>query len=165
MSATTHPLAPQHLPYFLPRPGEMDYLLVATAIFLLVFVLALGLIYLRLHALPDHIAHKSQKVQYQLVCALCLLAMFTHVNAFWVAGLLLAIVDIPDLVTPLRRMTRALQSLARSRPRPRENDIIRLSAAAKAAEGPRDPPGIAADALASSIVAPLASNPPSKPAT
>ncbi len=61
--------------------------MVGMAIFLVAFVLAIGLFYLRLHALPDQIAHKPTKMQYEIVCALGLLDMFTHINAFWVAGL------------------------------------------------------------------------------
>jgi hypothetical protein len=56
--------------------------------------------------------HKSQKVQFEIVCVLGLLAMFTHVNAFWVAALLLALVDIPDFGTPLNRIARALEKMA-----------------------------------------------------
>lgn len=100
--------------------------MIGVAIFLIVFALALGLLYLRLHALPDHIAHKSTKVQYQVVCVLGLLAMFTHVHAFWVAGLLLALIDIPDFSGPIGRMTGALERMADNRrntpPGPKSND-------------------------------------------
>lgn len=90
-------------------------MLIGTAIFLIAFVLAMGLLYLRLHALPDQIAHKSKKVQYQIVCVLGLLAMFTHVHAFWIAGLLLAMIDIPDFSGPLRRVADALERIAANR--------------------------------------------------
>ena len=53
------------------------------------FILAFGVLFLRLHHLPDHIASKSQKVQYEVVAVLALLAMITHVNAFWIVALLL----------------------------------------------------------------------------
>jgi hypothetical protein len=58
------------------------------------------------------IASKSDKVQYEIVGVLGLLAMFTHVNAFWVAGLLLALIDIPDFSTPLRRISGAVDKIA-----------------------------------------------------
>ncbi|MGX1742421.1 hypothetical protein ACWIEX_12785 [Bosea sp. NPDC055353] len=115
MTPSLHPLASQPLPSFIPAPGGPDYLMIGMAIFLIAFALALGLLYLRLHALPDHIAHKSTKVQYQVVCVLGLLAMFTHVHAFWVAGLLLALIDIPDFSGPIGRMTDALERMGDNR--------------------------------------------------
>ena len=119
MTPSPHPLASHELPIFISAPGEPDHLLIAMAIFLLLFVLAIGIIYLRLHALPDHIAHKSQKIQFEIVCVLGLLAMFTHIQAFWIAGLLLALIDIPDFGTPLNRIAGALETLATTRHRRR----------------------------------------------
>jgi len=69
----------------------------------------IGIIYLRLHALPDQLAH--QKVQLQIVCVLGLLAMFTHMNIFWVAGLLLALVDFPDF-TSFKRIAGSVEKIA-----------------------------------------------------
>ena len=37
--------------------------------------------------------------------------MFTHVNAFWVAALLLTLIDIPDFTTTLRRIAGALDRM------------------------------------------------------
>ncbi len=85
------------------------------ATFLIAFVLAAGILYLRLHHLPEHLAHKSQKIQYEIVGVLGLLAMFTHVHAFWIAGLLLAFIDIPDFGTPLGRISSALERMATHR--------------------------------------------------
>ena len=115
MTPSMHPLAPHTLPIFISSPGGPDYLMIGMAVFLVAFVLATGLLYLRLHMLPDHIAHKSKKVQYEIVGVLGLLAMFTHINAFWIAGLLLALIDIPDFNTPLRRMSQALGRIASNR--------------------------------------------------
>jgi hypothetical protein len=98
MGQSQHPAASEHLPWFVTTPGQIDVLMVLMAAFLVIFVFTLGIIYLRLHALPDHLAH--HKVQFQVVCVLGLIAMFTHMNIFWIAGLLLAIVDIPDFMTP-----------------------------------------------------------------
>mgnify|MGYP003694029355 CR=1 FL=1 len=47
-------------------------------------------------------AHKSQKLQFEIVAVLGLLALFTHIHMFWIAGLLLAMIDLPDFSTPLR---------------------------------------------------------------
>ncbi|MBA1158903.1 hypothetical protein H0S73_22640 [Microvirga sp. Marseille-Q2068] len=41
-----------------------------------------------------------------------LLALFTHIQAFWVAGLLLALIDIPDFGNPLRRIAGSLERIA-----------------------------------------------------
>jgi hypothetical protein len=41
-----------------------------------------------------------------------LLALFTHIHAFWVAGLLLALIDLPDIGWPLRRMAGSLERIA-----------------------------------------------------
>jgi hypothetical protein len=123
LTSSPHPLAPQFLPVFIPSPDGTDYLTIGMAIFLVLFVLMVGLLYLRLHHLPDHIAHKSQKMQYEIVCVLGLLAMFTHVHAFWIAGLLLALIDLPDFGTPLRRMAGALERIATGRRRLAVEDI------------------------------------------
>ena len=112
MSASLNPAAPHHLPAFITAPGETDVLMVAMVVFLVAAVLAVGLLYLRLHSLPEHLAHKSSKLQYEIVAVLCLLALFTHVHLFWVAGLLLALIDIPDFGRPLRRMATSLERIA-----------------------------------------------------
>jgi hypothetical protein len=112
LTPSMHPLAPHALPIFISSPGDTDYFLIGMAVFLIAVVLGAGILYLRLHALPDHIAHKSQKMQYEIVCVLGLLAMFTHIHAFWIAGLLLALIDIPDFSSPLRHISGALDSIA-----------------------------------------------------
>jgi hypothetical protein len=70
---------------------------------------ALGVLFLRLHHLPDHIASKTQKIQHEIVAVLVLLAMLTHVNAFWIIALLLAMIDLPDSGGPLNRIADALE--------------------------------------------------------
>lgn len=107
-----HPEAIPHLPVFITAPGETDVLLVVNAIFVLLAVLGLGLFYFKLHALPEQLAHRGQKIQFQLVAVLGLLALFTHNHAFWIAGLLLALVPLPDFTTPLGTIARSLERLA-----------------------------------------------------
>ena len=109
-----HPAAPHHLPIFITAPGETDVLMVVMAVFLVVAVLAVGLLFLRLHTLPERMAHKSQKLQFEIVAVLGLLALFTHVHIFWVIGLLLALIDLPDFGTPLRRIAGSLEKMAGS---------------------------------------------------
>src|SRR3982751_2176001 len=96
MTASLNPAAPHDLPMFITAPGGTDVLSVVIAVFLVLAVLALGLLFLRLHTLPERMAHKSQKIQFEIVAVLGLLALFTHVHLFWVAGLLLAFIDLPD---------------------------------------------------------------------
>lgn len=114
MSEPLHPAASGPLPSFITAPGDTDVLMVLMAVILLVFSLMVGILYFRLHALPDRFAH--QKVQFQIVCILGLLAMFTHMHIFWIAGLLLAVVDVPDFSTPLNRIAGATEKIA-DRPR------------------------------------------------
>jgi hypothetical protein len=116
LSAPVHPAAPHHLPGFITAPGETDVLMVIMAIVLIAAVLAFGNIFLRLHTLPERMAHGAQKLQFEIVAVLGLLALFTHQHIFWVAGLLLALVDLPDFGTPLRRIAGSLESLAKIPP-------------------------------------------------
>jgi hypothetical protein len=67
-----HPMTPHHLPSYLAKPGETDVLMIVMGIFLIAAVLGVGNIYLRLHSLPERMAHKSQKMQFEVVAILCL---------------------------------------------------------------------------------------------
>ena len=112
MSESIHPSAPHHLPAFITAPGDTDVLMVVVGIFLLVAILAVGNFYLHLHSLPERMAHKSQKFQFEVVAVLCLLALFTHNHLFWVIGLFLAMIDLPDFSTPLRRIAGSVEKMA-----------------------------------------------------
>lgn len=107
-----HPAAPHLLPFFLPGPDGSDPVLVGTGIFLVVAVLTFGLLFLRLHTLPERMAHRTNKLQFEIVAVLGLLALFTHLHAFWVAGLLLALIDLPDFTGPMRRIAGSAEKLA-----------------------------------------------------
>uniref|UniRef100_A0A9E8CN54 Uncharacterized protein n=1 Tax=Bosea sp. NBC_00436 TaxID=2969620 RepID=A0A9E8CN54_9HYPH len=117
MAADLHPLAPHHLPSFITAPGEADILMVVAAATLVGAVLGAGLLFLRLHTLPERMAHKSQKLQFEIVAVLGLLALFTHIHLFWVIGLLLALIDIPDFSGQFSRMAHALERIAGMKPR------------------------------------------------
>src|SRR5687768_15402236 len=112
MTESMHPAAPHHLPGFITAPGETDTFMVVMAVFLVIAVLAIGLLFLRLHTLPERLAHKGHKLQFEIVAVLGLLALFTHQHIFWVAGLLLALIDIPDFGWPLRRIAGSLEKIA-----------------------------------------------------
>jgi hypothetical protein len=123
-----NPAAPHHLPPFVTGPGQSDWLLTAMAVFLLVTVVSIGLIYLRLHALPEHMAHRTNKVQLQFVAVLALLALFTHNAVFWIAALLLALVELPNFSTPMNSIALSLEKLSgrdrETEPPSRWNDLL-----------------------------------------
>jgi hypothetical protein len=112
MSNEINPAAPHHLPGFITAPGETDVLFIVMVVVLVVVVLMTGILYLRLHALPEHIAHRTTKVQYEVVAVLGLLSLFTHNHIYWIAGLLLAMVQLPDFSTPLTRISESLAKMA-----------------------------------------------------
>jgi hypothetical protein len=112
LSEQVDPMAPHHLPFFITRPGETDVLMVVMGIFLVAAVLWVGTLYWRLHSLPERMAHKSEKLQFEIVAILGLLALFTHIHLFWVAGLLLAMIDLPDFGTPLRSIAGSVEKIA-----------------------------------------------------
>ena len=114
MHEQLHPLTPHHLPFYLARPGESDWLMIVMGIFLIAAVLGVGNLYLHLHSLPERMAHKSQKLQFEIVAVLGLLALFTHIHLFWIAALLLALVDLPDFGTPLRSIAGSVEKIAGS---------------------------------------------------
>jgi hypothetical protein len=128
MTASLNPAAPHHLPAFITAPGETDVLMVVMAVFLVLAVLAVGLLFLRLHTLPERMAHKSHKLQFEIVAVLGLLALFTHQHIFWVAGLILALIDIPDFGNPLRRIAGSVEKIAGIPPGTGADDVPEDSA-------------------------------------
>jgi hypothetical protein len=146
-----HPKAVHNLPMFITAPGGTDVLMVATAAFLMIAVVAFGVLYFRLHSLPEHIAHKSHKVQMEIVSVLCLIALFTHMHIFWIAGLVLAFVDIPDFGTPLKRIAGSVERIAGVGPSDPTAEIP--SQAIHGAEG--EPPAEAREARQGAITGAL----------
>ena len=67
--------------------------------------------YLKLHAIPEQLAHKHSNTQSQLIMVLALLALFTHNNIFWVAALILALLKLPDFLTPINSISESLKKL------------------------------------------------------
>ena len=112
MANEIHPAAPHHLPFFITAPGQTDVLFNAMVVFLIVMVLLVIVVYFKLHALPEQIAHKGQKIQYELVALLALISLFTHNHYFWIAGLLLAFIPLPDFSSPLNGMADSLARMA-----------------------------------------------------
>ena len=102
-----HPLAPEHVPFYVPGADGSDPLLVFTLLLLLGGTLAIGAIYFRLHALPEHLGH--HKLQWEVCAVLALISLFTHEHIYWIIALVLALVDLPDFSTPLDRIATALE--------------------------------------------------------
>lgn len=112
MAESLHPLAPHHIPFFLPGADGSDSLMTVMLVALVAGGVALGSFYMRLHSLPERVAHGNDRMQFEIVAILGLLALFTHNNLFWVAALLLAFVRLPDFVTPLGSIAESLRSMA-----------------------------------------------------
>lgn len=107
-----HPAATEHLPSFITAPGETDVLMVIVALILVVSVVMFGNLFFRLHTLPERMAHKSQKIQFEIVAVLGLISLFTHMHIFWIAALLLALIDVPDFGHSLVRIAASTERMA-----------------------------------------------------
>ena len=116
MSEQLHPLAPHHLPFFIPGADGSDGLLVGTAIFLVATIFWVGTLYWKLHSLPERMAHRTHKLQFEIVAVLGLISLFTHMHIFWIAGLLLAMIDLPDFLSPLRSIAGSVERIADATP-------------------------------------------------
>ncbi len=114
MSAEMNPLTPHTLPWFITAPGATDGLYVATTIIVTVAVVMLGVFFFWLHSLPERMGHK--KLQFEIVAVLGLISLFTHMHIFWIIGLLLAVIDLPDFIGPIRRIANAAEKMAGLRP-------------------------------------------------
>ena len=144
MADLLHPQATHHLPSFITPPGETDVLMIVTAVFLLSAVIGFGVLFLRLHALPEHIAHGSHKVQMELVSVLCLIALFTHMHIFWIAALILAFIEIPDFGHPLRRIAGSVEKIAGVEPGASGEAPAAIAAHAPTDDAPPQRPAVVA---------------------
>jgi hypothetical protein len=144
-----HPMTPHHLPFYIAKPGETDVLMIVMGIFLILAVLGVGNIYLRLHSLPERMAHKSQKLQFELVAVLGLISLFTHIHIFWIAGLLLALIDLPDFSTPLTRIAGSVEKIADNESPPAEPPAEEPAVAQAAETTERAAPAVAKPVTAS----------------
>ena len=111
MSGELHPLAPHTLPPFIGAADGSDPLFSAIIFIVILAVLGVGVFYLKLHAIPEQLAHKHGNTQSQLIMVLALLALFTHNNIFWVAALILALLKLPDFLTPINSISESLKKL------------------------------------------------------
>jgi len=161
MTEPLHPAATQHLPSFITAPGETDWLMVVMAVILAFSVLMFGVLFFWLHSLPERMAHRSHKLQMELVAVLCLISLFTHMHIFWIAGLLLALIDLPDFGTPLTRIATSAEKIAGIEP---SKDLFEQAPEPVAPAGPVDKKGEASlEADAASRKGEGPSEPPTKP--
>jgi multisubunit Na+/H+ antiporter MnhF subunit len=114
LSTSPNPAVTEHLPFFITAPGQTDVLFNITLAIVVAAIVLTGVLFLTIHSLPERMAHKSKKIQLDIIAVLCLLALFTHQHAFWFAALLLAFIDIPDFLTPVTRIADSVESLAGS---------------------------------------------------
>jgi hypothetical protein len=112
VAASPNPVATEHLPFFVTPPGQTDVLYNITLIFVIAMVVLTGVIFLTIHSLPERMAHKTKKIQLDIVALLCLLALLTNEHVLWLAALLLAYVDFPDFITPITRIAKATEAIA-----------------------------------------------------
>jgi hypothetical protein len=61
-------------------------------------------------------AHRTHKLQFEIVAVLGLISLFTHMHIFWIAGLLLAMIDLPDFGTPIRSIANSVERIAEAAP-------------------------------------------------
>lgn len=104
---------PDHVPFFITGPGQSDILFWIVALVLIGAVLAAGILFFWLHSLPERMVHN--RAQFDIVAVLALLSLFTHIHAFWVAALLLALIKFPkfsvtDVSGPLDRIAKSLEN-------------------------------------------------------
>lgn len=131
MAEQLNPVATHQLPAFITPPGQTDVLMVVMAFILGLAVLGFGILYLRLHSLPEQVAHKGQKVQFEIVAILGLISLFTHMQIFWVIGLLLAFVDLPDFGGFLGRIAGSVERMAGLKPGAGAADVAQTGSAAQ----------------------------------
>jgi hypothetical protein len=112
LTGSANPAATAHLPFFVTAPGQTDVLFNVMVVVVVASIVLTGVIFLTIHSLPERMAHKSKKIQMDIVAVLCLLALFTHEHAFWFAALLLAFLDIPDFLSPFNRIARSVETMA-----------------------------------------------------
>ena len=122
MSGDLHPLAPHTLPPFVGAADGSDPLFSAITFIVIIMVLVIGVFYLKLHAIPEQLAHKHSNTQSQLIMVLALLALFTHNNVFWVAALILALLKFPDFLTPINSISDSLKKLTAQETSSTESD-------------------------------------------
>lgn len=121
-----NPLAPHVLPWFITAPGGTDVLYIITTLVVIAMVVLLGVGFFWLHSLPERMGHR--KLQFEVVAVLGLISLFTHMHIFWIIGLVLAMIDLPDFIGPQRRIARAVERIAGIPSEPEQGDSMDAAA-------------------------------------
>lgn len=135
MSAELNPLTPHELPWFVTPPGGTDVLYVITTLMVILIVVFLGVGFFWLHSLPERMGHR--KLQFEVVAVLGLISLFTHMHIFWILGLILAMIDLPDFIGPQRRIARAVEKIAGIPGEPDQSETPALVTDEEGASTPR----------------------------
>lgn len=114
MTDAVHPLAPSELPAFIGAADGSDPLFTAVTFILIFGLMGTVVLYFKLHSIPEHLAQKHNNTQTQLIMVLAVLALFTHNHLFWIAALVLALIKIPDFVSPLNSIASELHSMRKT---------------------------------------------------
>lgn len=112
LAEVLHPAAPHHLPVYIPGPDGSDPLFTGVVVGIIVLFMTIGVLYFKLHSLPEHLGLKHNSTQLLLISVLAILALFTHNNTFWVLALLIAVVRFPDFMTPLQSIADSLEKMS-----------------------------------------------------
>jgi hypothetical protein len=151
MSTTIHPAATDHVPLFITAPGGTDILFNIVIVFAVFTLIGVMILYFRIHALPEHIAHGSEKIQYEVVAVLALISLFTHNHIYWILGLLLALVRLPDFTSPLTNMADSLAKMVDKESSPPAAKVEPVAASAKMVDKGSSPPAVKVEAVAAPI--------------
>jgi hypothetical protein len=112
MAEPLHPAFTGHLPSFFTARGETDVLMIILPVILVIFLQVIGTLYFWLLHLPARYA--STKIQYELVCALAVISLFSRMHIFWVAALILALIELPDFSGLFQRIAGATEKIVRN---------------------------------------------------
>src|SRR5205085_5248076 len=129
-----HQAAPHHLPFFIPGVDGSDTVTVMTGYFLVGVLLWVGNLYWKLHSVPERMAHRTHNLQFEIVAVLGLISLFTHMHIFWIAGLLLAMIDLPDFGNSLGRTAASTEKIAGIKPDDKAADGIEQTREAGASQ-------------------------------
>jgi hypothetical protein len=112
-----NPIATDHVPFFITPPGGTDALFHVVAWFVVACIIGIGVIFFTIHTLPERMAHRTKKVQLDIVAILGLISLFTNEHIYWIAALILAFIELPDFLTPIQRIASAAEDIAGQAPR------------------------------------------------
>lgn len=105
--------AVEQMPVFITVQRKMDLLFTVMIVIMVLTLLLVGIPYLRRHALPQYVAYFASEAHLQVIGALAVVVLFTDNHPFWNAALLLALVEFPDVPSPVRSIVRSLASVNR----------------------------------------------------